>query len=150
MSTPAASAKSTRKKASKPPSGPAAKGKGGSDTKAAAGTTKKANTKKAGAGKAGAKAADGSRHEAGEHDVTITIPLDRAAHAAEKAVTMPIATVQRVLPAKGGLPLYAGLGALGLAGILEWPVAVGIGIGYAVLRRGGALGPAPAERAAAN
>jgi hypothetical protein len=76
------------------------------------------------------------------HDVTVTIPVDRAADVAKKAVSMPVATAQRVLPAKGGLPLYAGLGALGIAGVLEWPVAVGIGIGYAVLRRGGPLNPA--------
>jgi hypothetical protein len=74
---------------------------------------------------------------------TITIPLDNVAHAAQKAVTLPVAAAQRILPAKGGLPLYAGLGALALAGALEWPVAVGIGIGYAVLRRGGALPPPP-------
>ncbi|WP_344327582.1 hypothetical protein [Streptomyces macrosporus] len=77
------------------------------------------------------------------HDLTITIPVDRTASAAAKAVKLPITAAQRVLPAKGGLPLYAGLGALGLAGVLEWPVAAGIGIGYAVLRRGGALPSSP-------
>ncbi|SED08620.1 hypothetical protein SAMN04490356_6848 [Streptomyces melanosporofaciens] len=48
--------------------------------------------------------------------------------------TMPIRTARRILPAKGGLPLYLGLGAMGLAGVLEWPIAVGVGVGYAVLR----------------
>ncbi|MBP8538299.1 hypothetical protein [Streptomyces sp. MK37H] len=46
----------------------------------------------------------------------------------------PIRTARRMLPAKGGQPLYLGLGAMGLAGVLEWPIAVGAGVGYAVLR----------------
>jgi hypothetical protein len=75
------------------------------------------------------------------HDVTVTIPVERAVETAAKAVALPIATAQRVLPAKGGLPLYLGLGALGIAGVLEWPIAIGVGVGYAVLRGGGALDP---------
>lgn len=126
MSAPAGSAKGTQKKAAKPPSGPAAK-----RTQEKPQKTSKAQKEKA-VGK-----------DDGEHTITVTIPLDRAASAAEQAVMMPIRTAQRVLPAKGGLPIYLGMGALGVAGILEWPVAVGIGIGYAVLRRGGALNPAP-------
>ncbi|MFE5402827.1 hypothetical protein ACFQ9Z_15935 [Streptomyces sp. NPDC056580] len=92
------------------------------------------------------------RHPGHGHDGhTITIPLDSVAHAVQTAVTLPIAAAQRILPAKGGLPLYAGLGALALAGVLEWPVAAGIGIGYAVLRRGGALTPPrPAPQAPAQ
>ncbi|MGV9252382.1 hypothetical protein [Streptomyces sp. NPDC003697] len=87
-----------------------------------------------------------------DHDGhTITIPLDDVAHAAQKIITLPVAAAQRVLPAKGGLPLYAGLGALALAGALEWPVAAGIGIGYAVLRRSGALpSPSPATQTSAQ
>ncbi|AQA16807.1 hypothetical protein HUF15_34405 [Streptomyces samsunensis] len=46
---------------------------------------------------------------------------------------------RRVLPAKGGLPLYVGLGALGAVEVIEWPVAIGIGVGYAVLRKGGMM-----------
>lgn len=88
------------------------------------------------------RAQDEAQHP---HDITVTIPVDRAADTAKKAVALPVATARRVLPAKGGLPLYAGLGALGVAGVLEWPVAVGIGIGYAVLRRGGPLEPRPEE-----
>ena len=87
-----------------------------------------------------ASAANRGHHDH-DHDLTITIPVDRAATTAAKALALPITTAQRILPAKGGLPLYLGLGALGLAGILEWPVAAGIGIGYAVLRHGGPLDP---------
>ncbi|HEX5569649.1 MAG TPA: hypothetical protein VFY14_22480 [Streptomyces sp.] len=73
----------------------------------------------------------------------VTAPLGHVVDAAGRAVALPVSAAQRILPAKGGLPLYAGLGALGVAGVLDWPVAVGIGIGYAVLRRG-ALRPQPA------
>jgi hypothetical protein len=52
----------------------------------------------------------------------------------------PFAIAGRVLPARKGLPLYAGLGALAIAEILEWPVAVGIGVGYAAIRRWGPQG----------
>lgn len=82
---------------------------------------------------------------------TITIPpvVDRVATGALGAATAPVSVARQVLPAKGGLPLYAGLGALGAAGFLDWPVAVGIGIGYAVLRRhGGPLEPADDDRGA--
>jgi hypothetical protein len=75
------------------------------------------------------------------HTVTVTVPLDRVAGAAGSVAMMPVAVARKVLPAKGGLPLYLGLGALGIAGVLEWPVALGVGIGYAVLRHGGALEP---------
>ncbi|GAB2997774.1 hypothetical protein GCM10023080_074650 [Streptomyces pseudoechinosporeus] len=77
-------------------------------------------------------------------NLTITLPVGRATSAAANVAAMPVKAAQRVLPAKGGLPLYLGLGTLGVAGILEWPVAAGIGVGYTVLRRGGALAPASA------
>lgn len=92
-------------------------------------------SKTTGSGGESKQAADGNRQ-------TVTFTVPRAATATAKVVQLPIRTAQRVLPAKGGLPLYIGLGAMGLAGVLEWPVAVGVGIGYAVLRRP-ALSPAP-------
>ncbi|MEU8725973.1 hypothetical protein ACFV27_05880 [Streptomyces antimycoticus] len=67
-------------------------------------------------------------------DRTVTFTVPRAAMATASVATMPIRTARRILPAKGGLPLYLGLGAMGLAGVLEWPIAVGVGVGYAVLR----------------
>ncbi|MGW7755427.1 hypothetical protein ACWGK6_28635 [Streptomyces violaceusniger] len=67
-------------------------------------------------------------------DRTVTFTVPRAAMATASVVTLPIRTARRILPAKGGLPLYLGLGAMGLAGVLEWPIAVGVGVGYAVLR----------------
>jgi hypothetical protein len=75
------------------------------------------------------------------HTVTVTVPLDRMVGTAASVLMAPVIVARKVLPAKGGLPLYLGLGALGAAGVLEWPVALGVGIGYAVLRRGGALDP---------
>ncbi|MGI5341412.1 hypothetical protein ACQEVS_30415 [Streptomyces sp. CA-181903] len=82
-------------------------------------------------------------HRDGGRTVTVTIPVDTLAGAAVEAVKLPITAAQRILPAKGGLPLYLGVGALGVAGVLDWPVAAGIGIGYAVLRKGGDLKPPP-------
>jgi hypothetical protein len=83
----------------------------------------------------------------GERTVTLTLPgLGEAATWAAKAAAVPVATARRVLPAKGGLPLYAGLGALAVTGALSWPVALGVGIGYAVLRDNGVLAaPATSE-----
>ena len=46
----------------------------------------------------------------------------------------PIAAAGRVLAIKGGLPLYAGLGGLALAGIIDWPVALAAGAGYGLAR----------------
>jgi hypothetical protein len=114
-----------------------------SGAKAAAG--KATDAKSAGATTAADKPSRGAAHDGHGHDLTITIPVDQVASVAAKAVSVPVTAAQRVLPAKGGLPLYLGLGALGVAGILEWPVAAGIGVGYAVLRRGGALAPRPAD-----
>ncbi|MEU6217838.1 hypothetical protein ABZ845_10005 [Streptomyces sp. NPDC047022] len=62
------------------------------------------------------------------------------------AAAVPVTAARRALPAKDGLPLYAGLGALAVFGALEWPLAVGIGIGYAVLRRSGLLDPPASSR----
>ncbi|MEV6056308.1 hypothetical protein [Streptomyces sp. NPDC052107] len=76
----------------------------------------------------------------GGHTITITLPaLGQAATRVVTAATVPVATARRLLPAKGGLPLYAGLGVLAVVGALEWPVAAGVGIGYAVLRSNGLL-----------
>ncbi|MEU1799968.1 hypothetical protein [Streptomyces sp. NPDC019937] len=74
------------------------------------------------------------RNPARNGDRTITFTVPRAAMATANAAAMPIRAARRVLPAKGGLPLYAGLGAMGIAGVLDWPIAVGVGLGYAVLR----------------
>ncbi|MFI2352758.1 hypothetical protein ACH492_38415 [Streptomyces sp. NPDC019443] len=80
----------------------------------------------------------------GRRTITLTVPsLDRVANGALNAAMLPVAVARQVLPAKQGLPLYLGLGVLGAADVLEWPVAIGIGVGYAVLRRGGVLAPPP-------
>ncbi|MCF6522904.1 hypothetical protein [Streptomyces sp. JJ36] len=80
----------------------------------------------------------------GGRTLTVTLPrADRLASGAVHAALLPVAVAREVLPAKGGLPLYLGLGALGAADVLDWPVAVGIGLGYALLRR-----PAPRTAAA--
>ncbi|WP_241838053.1 hypothetical protein [Streptomyces sp. CB03234] len=86
----------------------------------------------------------------GGRTVSFTVPsLDRVANGAANAALLPVAAARQVLPAKGGLPLYLGLGVLGAADVIEWPVAIGIGVGYAVLRRGGLMTGAPRPRATA-
>jgi hypothetical protein len=67
--------------------------------------------------------------------VTLTIPRPIV-----DVATAPFAIAGRVLPAKKGLPLYVGLGVLAAAEIIEWPVAAGIGVGYAAIRRWGPQG----------
>jgi hypothetical protein len=105
-----------------------------STDKAAASRTGRADSSKEAPAKPHASMKEG-------HTVTVSLPLDRVASAAGSVVMAPVAVARKVLPAKGGLPLYLGLGALGAAGVLEWPVALGVGIGYAVLRRHGPLQP---------
>ena len=53
---------------------------------------------------------------------------------AAAAAAAPVAAARRVLAAKGGLPLYAGLGGLALAGITDWRVALAAGTGYGLAR----------------
>ncbi|MFF8812726.1 hypothetical protein [Streptomyces pactum] len=83
---------------------------------------------------------DGRPGGAGGDRRTVTVPvpsLGAVADGALHAATFPVALARQVLPAKKGLPLYLGLGVLGAADVLDWPVAFGIGIGYAVLRGDG-------------
>ncbi|MBA6435730.1 hypothetical protein [Streptomyces sp. GMR22] len=79
---------------------------------------------------------------------TVGHATTRATGGAAKVAMKPIEVARRVLPAKGGLPLYVGLGALGAVEIIEWPVAVGIGVGYAVLRKGGIMAEPSEQRGA--
>lgn len=51
-----------------------------------------------------------------------------------QAVLFPVAVAQRVLPERD-LPVYLGAGALAVAGLIDWPVAVAAGLGYAALKR---------------
>lgn len=92
------------------------------------------------AGKTPERQATATHNEPTEEGRTLSVSvpssLDRVVSGAANAVLLPVAVARRVLPAKGGLPLYLGLGALGVADVLDWPVAIGIGVGYAVLRRG--------------
>ncbi|MCQ8188599.1 hypothetical protein [Streptomyces rugosispiralis] len=79
---------------------------------------------------------------------TVGHATTRATGGAARVAMKPIEMARRVLPAKGGLPLYVGLGALGAVEVIEWPVALGIGVGYAVLRKGGIMAEPPKERGA--
>lgn len=80
-----------------------------------------------------------------QRTVTFTVPsLGKVRNEAMNAAMLPVAVARQVLPAKKGLPLYLGLGVLAAADVLAWPVAAGIGLGYAVLRHdGGVLSEPP-------
>ncbi|MCL2730996.1 MAG: hypothetical protein FWE15_13355, partial [Actinomycetia bacterium] len=139
-------AKRAAKSTAKSPKGAAARGRSSTTTRSTKGKAKASSgggrggqgrAKTESRAKAGDGAKSGGRAKAGdrakshaqghEHDMTITIPVDSAANAVGKVVTLPVTAAQRILPAAGGLPLYMGLGALGIVGVLEWPVAAGIG-----------------------
>ncbi|MET9430558.1 MULTISPECIES: hypothetical protein [unclassified Streptomyces] len=76
----------------------------------------------------------------GGRTITFTVPsFDRVASGAANAAMLPLAVARQVLPAKRGLPVYLGLGVLGVADVIEWPVAIGLGVGYAFLRRTGVM-----------
>ncbi|MGA5699684.1 hypothetical protein [Peterkaempfera bronchialis] len=142
MSTPTARTNRTRSGTARTPRRPTP-----AETAAARATAAEAKAAQADAQQAEAEqTAEG--HD--RHTITVTIPLDRAARAAGKVAALPLTAARRILPAKGGLPLYLGLGVLGAVGILEWPVVAGIGIGYAILRRGGPLSPAPVRQEPAS
>jgi hypothetical protein len=79
-----------------------------------------------------AKTATSADHQTRE--IIVTIPADKIFSAAKDVIMAPVAIARRVLPAKGGIPLYAGLGALAIAGFIEWPVAAAAGAGYALAR----------------
>ena len=61
------------------------------------------------------------------------------------AAAAPAAAARRVLATKGGLPLYAGLGGLALAGIIDWPVALAAGTGYGLARFWASLDQQPSQ-----
>lgn len=106
---------------------------GGTRTKVAGQTAPRRTPARSGAN-AGTTSAQSAK---GGDNITITIPVDRIVSAAANAAKAPVTIARRVLPAKGGLLVYAGIGALAIAEIIEWPIAVTAGVSYAVLRRWG-------------
>jgi hypothetical protein len=61
-----------------------------------------------------------------------TVPT-RSLDQVVSALTAPVALAQRVLP-NSPVPVALGAGALLLAGVVEWPVAGALGLGYLALR----------------
>jgi hypothetical protein len=66
-------------------------------------------------------------------DPTGTDAPNRAVDQVVSALTSPVALAQRVLP-NSPVPVALGAGALLLAGVVEWPVAGALGLGYLALR----------------
>jgi hypothetical protein len=122
--------------------------------KPASATKTRAATKAAGATKTGVTAKTGDAKASKSSTTpspvyTVTIPVDRLVSATVGATVsvakIPVAVVRRVVPTKGGLPVYLGLGGLAVVGVVEWPVAAVAGAGFAALRRWGPLRPAAVE-----
>lgn len=51
-----------------------------------------------------------------------------------QVLTAPVALAQRLLPANTA-PVVLGAGALALVGVIDWPIAGAVGLGYLALRR---------------
>jgi hypothetical protein len=62
--------------------------------------------------------------------------VERAADRVGDAVLFPVAVARRVLP-EHDLPVYLGVGALAIAGVIDWPIAAAAGLGYAAVKRWG-------------
>ena len=75
-------------------------------------------------------------------ELTIRVPVGKIASTAVDAARVPIDVARQVLP-KGGLPKYAGIGALAVIGMIDWPVAAAAGAGYALARLTSRPGPQP-------
>lgn len=93
-----------------------------------------------------------SNRASGQDGLTVTIPpAGKILSTSATAMLTPIAIARRVLPANGGLPLYAGLGGLALVGVIDWPVAVAAGAGYGLARlvSSGQAQPAQTQHTAA-
>lgn len=72
-----------------------------------------------------------------------SIPV-RAPHRSD--VTSAVSAVRSRLPSAEQAVYYAGLGLLGALEIIEWPVALAIGVGTAIAQQHGGGHPAGAER----
>ncbi|HEY9472338.1 MAG TPA: hypothetical protein VIS06_00665 [Mycobacteriales bacterium] len=61
---------------------------------------------------------------------------EQTADRISEAIRFPITVARRILPDRE-LPVYLGMGALAVAGVIDWPVAAAAGLGYAAFRRWG-------------
>lgn len=50
-------------------------------------------------------------------------------------VMLPVRLARTLMPEQTELPVYVAAAALAVTGVVEWPVAATIGIGYVALRR---------------
>jgi hypothetical protein len=81
----------------------------------------------------------GSRQQAATAGASQQGPLPQAG-----TPLNPMAAIGRVLPT-GPIPVALGAGALVLAGVVEWPIAGAIGLGYLAARYWRSAPAAPAQ-----
>lgn len=74
---------------------------------------------------------------------TLPGPLGSAAARMVSVAAVPAARVRQVADARGGLPVYVGAGGMAALGVLGWPAALGVGVGYVALRHWGGRLPEP-------
>ncbi|HEY9391166.1 MAG TPA: hypothetical protein VIR27_15545 [Mycobacteriales bacterium] len=70
---------------------------------------------------------------------------EQAADRIGEAIRFPLTVARRILPDRE-LPVYLGMGALAVAGVIDWPVAAAAGLGYAAFRRWGGSSEGPQQR----
>ncbi|MEU6578988.1 hypothetical protein [Streptomyces sp. NPDC046805] len=88
---------------------------------------------------ASSSSSSSTKRSSGPRKTTKSAPAARSRREPKQSAAPSEDGSSHLLPAKGGLPMYIGLGALGVFGVLDWPLAIGIGAGYALLRRSGLL-----------
>lgn len=70
---------------------------------------------------------------------------------AATAAMLPVTVARQLLP-DNPVPVALGAGALAVAGVIEWPVAAAVGLGYLALRRWAPLaaGHSPERKAGSS
>jgi hypothetical protein len=82
------------------------------------------------------KAESAKKTERAKHDDRAE-GLEELRTTALAAAKLPIVAGREAVRTAHGLPAYVGVGALAVAGVVEWPLAAAAGAGVAVLRRWG-------------
>lgn len=84
----------------------------------------------------------GSPQGSPRRSVTVNLPLvtvqmraPRLPHVRSRGVGHAVAGARSILPPPERMAYYAGLGALAVFGVIEWPVAAAIGAGTVIVRR---------------
>jgi hypothetical protein len=92
-------------------------------------------------GRTAASTSRGTRATAGSGHDGKANGLEELRTTATAAARLPLVAGREAIRTAHGLPAYLGVGALAVAGVVEWPVAAAAGAGVAALRRWGPAKP---------